>query len=92
MGDWIWFAEGDPNRDAPLAARFFRRQFDVEKGELRGAVLRVAADDRFTAWINGREIGSGTDWSNPTKLNATAALAAGSQYAGDPRPETCRGR
>ena len=31
-GDWIWFAEGDLDRDAPPGARFFRRSFDVPPG------------------------------------------------------------
>jgi hypothetical protein len=62
-GDWIWFPEGDPARDAPAARRFFRRGLEIPEGEaVARAVLRVAADDRFTAYLNGALLGSQRGW------------------------------
>ncbi len=77
-GDWIWHAEGDPKRDAPLAARWFRRVFDVaDKSLIQRASLRVAADDRGTVWLNGVELGASADWQNPAVLNVASALRTG---------------
>ena len=74
MGRWIWFPEGDATKDAPVAARYFRRTFDLKPGlKVAGARLRVGADDRFTAWINGKEVGSGTAWIDPTVFDVSAA-------------------
>jgi len=77
LGDWIWFSEGDPKRDAPIAARFFRKSFDLPPKKLRRAILRIAADDQFTVWLNGKEIGSGANWSAPARFDLTANLRPG---------------
>jgi hypothetical protein len=77
LGDWIWFPEGDPKRDAPVEARFFRRSFDLPQKKIRRAVLRLTADDRFAVWLNGREIGSGANWHAPTRLDVTGNLKPG---------------
>jgi hypothetical protein len=78
LGDWIWYPGGDPRRDAPVAARFFRRAFRMPQDVgVRRAVLRIAADDRFTAWLNGKELGSGANWGAPERLDAAAALRPG---------------
>lgn len=64
MGDWIWFPEGDPKRDAPSEARYFRRVFTLpDTHAVRRATLAITADDRFTVWLNGQEIGAGANWS-----------------------------
>ena len=39
--------------------------------------LRVSADDLFSVWLNGRQLGSGGDWSTPTTIDAKAALRTG---------------
>ena len=44
---------------------------------MRRATLRISADDLFSAWLNGRQLGSGGDWSTPTAIDVTAALRAG---------------
>jgi len=74
---WIWFPEGTPDRDAPVAARYFRASFDLP-GDARvtRARLLVAADDRFTAWVNGREAGSGGG-RRPDPLDVGGALREG---------------
>ena len=78
LGGWIWFPEGDPKRDAPVAARYFRRTFEVaDKAAIRAATLRISADDKFTVWLNGKEIGSSADWNAPAQFDVTAALQSG---------------
>ena len=39
LGHWIWFPEGDARKDAPVAARYFRRTFDLAglQGPERGS-------------------------------------------------------
>src|SRR5687768_1512811 len=40
---WIWFAEGNPAQDAPLAKRYLRKRFDVPAGtKIASATLAVS--------------------------------------------------
>ena len=60
--EWIWH----PNHGAKPAddeTRFFRKTFTLD-GPARRATLAVSADNRFTAYLNGSKIGSGTEWSD----------------------------
>jgi hypothetical protein len=64
LGDWIWFPEGDPTRDAPIEARYFRRTFDIaDRSQVRRATLRVGGDDQFHVWVNGHDHGAGGGWN-----------------------------
>ena len=73
LGDWIWFPEGEPAADAPVAARFFRRTFEIPQGaEIKSAVLRIAADDKCAVWLNGQEVGSHDGWQAPREFAAVA--------------------
>ena len=78
LGRWIWFPEGDSTKDAPVAARYFRRAFELPAGvTVRRARLAVGADDRFTAWVNGKEVASGGGWAAPEPIDVAAALRPG---------------
>ena len=56
---WIWFPEGKPAEDAPAEKRFFRRTFVLPEGnDVRNARLRLSADDRFAARLNGTPVGT----------------------------------
>lgn len=77
-GDWIWFPEGDPRKDAPAATRCFRRTFDLPSGlPIKRAQLLITADNGFTVWINGQELGSSTSWQVPKRISAGALLKPG---------------
>jgi hypothetical protein len=77
-GDWIWSNEGDPKTDAPVEPRFFRRSFELPAGAaVRNAVLKISADDAFTVWLNGTEIGSGEKWDSPGRFDVSKSLKAG---------------
>lgn len=60
---WIWFPEGSPAQDAPTESRCFRRVFTLPQGKtLASARLKIAADDKFTVWLNGQELGTDANW------------------------------
>ena len=62
LGDWIWYPEGEPAKDAPAAPRFFRTTFEVPADvKIDKALLRATADDKLTVWLNGHELGSHAD-------------------------------
>jgi hypothetical protein len=71
---WIWFPEGNPTQDAPAEKRFFRRSFVLSSGQtVDHAQASVSVDDRFTAWLNGRLLGSGTGWQSTRQFSIPAA-------------------
>ena len=72
---WIWFPEGNPAQDAPVAKRFCRRTFVLPEGKaVERARLRVSADDWFAARLNGETLGSGDDWNAGRQFNDLARL------------------
>ncbi len=78
MGHWIWFPEGNPRRNAPVATRFFRREFKVpENSTIRRATLSISADDKFTAWLNGKQVGASDSWRKPLTIDVAADIRAG---------------
>jgi len=61
--NWIWFPEGNPLEDAPVAKRFFRRDFKLPADKrVASACLRVSCDDRCAIWLNGNALGEHADW------------------------------
>ncbi|MEU8874183.1 alpha-L-rhamnosidase [Streptomyces javensis] len=79
---WIWFPEGDPATEAPAATRWFRTTVHAP-GTVRRARLVVAADDGFTAHVNGTEVaareavGVLKAWSHPVTVDVTEFLRHG---------------
>jgi putative heme-binding domain-containing protein len=62
---WIWFNEGEPTAEAPSETRYFRRVFTITRpvpNPIDEAVLDVTADNVYTIWVNGVEVGKGDDW------------------------------
>ncbi len=59
-GNWIWFPEGNPAVDAPVATRYFRATFAVDDvNQIKNAELWTAVDDDLTAYLNGVKLGTG---------------------------------
>jgi alpha-L-rhamnosidase len=57
---WIWFPEGRPEKEAPVATRYFRRAFELPPGRaVKSARWLVAGDNQFTVFVNGSEAGTG---------------------------------
>src|SRR5262245_616547 len=61
---WVWFNEGDPAREAPAGTRYFRTVFKIDRPVEKvvdEGTLDITADDPFTVWVNGAEVGKGDD-------------------------------
>ena len=71
---WIWYAAGNPAQSAPAGKVWFRREIRASEPST-GAVL-VLCDDRFTLWVNGRKIGSGTA-GKPYRFNLNGVVDRG---------------
>jgi len=72
-GDWIWYPEGDPARDAPTETRYFRRSFELPQGkQVVRAAFRVSADDSLTAFVNGERLGSHSNWQTGREFHGLA--------------------
>jgi len=78
-GDWIWYPEGDPTKDAPEEIRYLRKSFEIAAGKpIKQARLSIAVDDKFTAYLNGKELGSAADWmAGRTFSNIASSLQTG---------------
>ncbi len=79
---WIWFPEGNPVENAPAATRYFRSVVNVPADvALTAAKLSLTADDQWTVWFNGKELGkSGTDefaWRQLHTFDVQKLLKAG---------------
>jgi hypothetical protein len=76
---WIWYPEGSPASSAPVASRYFRKSFVVRSNSaLTNATLLLTADNSFTAYINGTQVGQGQDWTTVTPVAVTSQLVSGS--------------
>ncbi len=73
--EWIWHPNNGA-RPADDETRYFRKTFTVD-GPVRRATLAVSADNKFTAYLNGAKIGSGTEWSAFPKFDVKANLKPG---------------
>ena len=70
---WIW-AEG--NGGAVPEAVVFRREVEIGEGVKR-AMLKVAADNAATVFINGKEVLQSRSWNEPSQANVAAHLKPG---------------
>ncbi|KAF9552423.1 hypothetical protein CPC08DRAFT_754755 [Agrocybe pediades] len=61
---WIWTNETGITLQAPSGSRAFRRDYQtpVGKSALSASVL-IAADDAYTLYVNGQQIGTGSNSS-----------------------------
>ncbi|MBP7825545.1 MAG: family 78 glycoside hydrolase catalytic domain [Verrucomicrobia bacterium] len=75
---WIWFPEGQPERAAPVATRFFRRTFDLPANRaVRQAELLLTGDNQFACAVNGKHAGSGNNFGTATQMDVTKSLRPG---------------
>ena len=74
--NWIWFPEGEPAQDAPIAPRFFRLKFALpySAAELKRATLHVGVDNRATIWLDAKKIGECSGWEPPQQFDITEAI------------------
>ncbi len=77
-GHWIWYPEGDPTTDAPVAPRYFRKTFELSNAKQpRRGTLWISADDRFTVYVNGDLIREHTGTGTFAKIDISAKLKPG---------------
>lgn len=73
LGYWMW----DKVTLNKQTVRFWHR-FDVPKTNLvTGAELRIAADNAFRVWLDGQELGSGSDWRTLSIYHLEGTLKPG---------------
>ncbi|KAJ6479028.1 hypothetical protein C8R45DRAFT_1101455 [Mycena sanguinolenta] len=60
---WIWTNDVPASGDVPIVSRAFRRTYlPAAIGVPASADIIITADNEYTLWVNGVEIGSGTNW------------------------------
>ncbi len=69
---WLW----RERRPDPGDETWFRRSFEL-RGEPARAVLWVAGDDRFEAYLNGQLVATGDFWRRPVRMDVRSALRPG---------------
>ncbi len=73
LGQWIWAKE---TRDKQTCR--FWKQFDIpKKTQVARAQLRITADDAYTVFLDGRELGRGSDWFSVSVYDLTWLLPPG---------------
>jgi len=78
---WIWYPEGDPRASSPVESRWFRRTFTLSRVP-DSAWLWVAADNEYTVFLNGENLGEGKDFTEPGVYDLTGKLATGRNVLG----------
>jgi signal transduction histidine kinase len=73
LGCWMW----DSVTSNKQTVRFWHR-FDVPKtNPVTRAELRIAADNAFKVWLDGQELGSGSDWRTLSIYHLAGTLNPG---------------
>jgi alpha-L-rhamnosidase len=73
---WIWYPEGAPEKEAPVGARYFRREFTLPAA-FTSASFHVAADNACTVFINGVKLCETSDHTYAWEADPTSLLQTG---------------
>lgn len=73
---WIWLPEGTPEQSAPIGKRAFRKSFELDRA-VESAAIVVAADNFYTVWVNGEEVGKGTNFKVGNRFEIGPLLRSG---------------
>jgi len=75
---WIWFPEGQPEKAAPVGTRYFRRTITIPPGSVvKRAILSFTADNSGAFHINGRKVGTASDFHSASDFEVGKDLRAG---------------
>ena len=78
LGQWIW----DTNAFDKQTVRFWKT-FQIPAGEkISRATLHITVDNGYTLFLDGEEIGRGSDWRTVTEYDVTELLAPGRHFLG----------
>ena len=73
LGQWIW----ETNAFDKQAVRLWRA-FEIPAGaKVTNATLHITVDNGYTLFLDGEEIGRGSDWRTVTEYDITRLLAPG---------------
>jgi signal transduction histidine kinase len=73
MGSWIWGAKTTDRQ----TCRFWK-SFEIPDGsKIERARLRITADNEYTLYLDGQELGRDAEWRHLYEYDITALLAAG---------------
>jgi len=75
--EWIWYPEGNPASSAPVGTRLFRRTFTLPATAIDHALALVTVDDVYEIYVNGVQVGSGSDWQIVQSIDLGGHLTAG---------------
>lgn len=73
LGQWIW----ETNTSDKQTCRFWK-SFDIPRdAKVASAILRITVDNGYSLFLDGREIGRGSDWRTVTEYDLTRLLNPG---------------
>jgi len=72
LGDWIW-----TQKTLNLQSCQFWKSFEIPNAVVVSARLRMTADDEYTLFLDGREIGRAAEWRELWDYNLTPLISAG---------------
>jgi alpha-L-rhamnosidase len=76
---WIWYPEGTPAQNASPGTRYFREGFTLpENRKIESGRCMIAADNRFTLFINGGKAAEGSSNKMAMSTDITKHLRTGS--------------
>lgn len=73
---WIWDDPKGATTEQDNAPRYFRYAIDLDR-KPTSAVLHVSADNRGTAYVNGKRLGTSEPWMTPGRYDVTKRLMKG---------------
>ncbi|MGO8745080.1 MAG: family 78 glycoside hydrolase catalytic domain, partial [Thermoguttaceae bacterium] len=75
---WLWFPEGNPAHNAPVATRYFRRTLTIPADRpIVRAIGFIAGDDQCVLTVNGAQVGVARGHPNLLGIEITGNLHAG---------------
>ena len=71
---WIWSAD-QPKDQVPAGVWYFRKVFDLANAEQ--SQVQITCDDHYDLFVNGRLVGSGSEWKKLQTYNIQRFVQAG---------------
>ena len=69
---WIWV---DDDKPSSVPVCYFRKTFSM--GDVERAELKITGDDKYELFVNGRRVGTGSDWQQLKSFDLRSYLVKG---------------
>ncbi len=69
---WIWV---DDDKPSSVPVCYFRKTFSM--GDVERAELKITGDDKYELYVNGRRVGTGSDWQQLKSFDLRSYLVKG---------------